>query len=267
MADEAIDSLIERLLGETEVAADAAMPVDPAAAATLAAALDADSETASAAPRRGDPTAALAAYLEGGLDEAERYAVEAGLATSPTDFQEAAAALALLDAVASARAAAPRDLLDAVLAAIPAPAARPLPAPRPWWTMRSWQWSGAAAAAAVVVAIGLGQIGERVAPPLPTAPAVHGSERGAGAKDADWHVDAAPDKAAQTMTPRQPTACPPPGGAPVPARAEGERAKSDVAATAASEPCIVPPAAGQAEHLPSAIAPASPQLPGPPPTK
>lgn len=59
--------------------------------------------------------AVLAAYLDGGLDEGESRQVEAVLAASPVEFQDAIACVAHLDEVASHRSSAPTDLVAAAI--------------------------------------------------------------------------------------------------------------------------------------------------------
>jgi hypothetical protein len=114
---EELASLFEAMVGDAGVSGDRATSIDVSRfAAELAARLSPSAANASLDTDMNDQVAMLAAYLDGGLDDSARQRVEALLAASPTELQNAIASLVHLEDITRARSAAPGDLVDAAIA-------------------------------------------------------------------------------------------------------------------------------------------------------
>lgn len=144
-------------------------PADGKLAAALAEALAGD------APPGQDDVAGAAAYLDGGLSQAERDAFAERLAGSPVECAELAAAADLLDTVRRAPLAAPPHLAAQARArfAAAAAAAAPSPPERKRWSFAlpaGPQLGWAIAAVAVVVIGPLAMLQTRTPAPFAKAP-------------------------------------------------------------------------------------------------
>jgi hypothetical protein len=114
---EELASLFEAMVGDAGVSGDRAASVNLSRfAAELAARLSPGAANASLDTGMNDQVAMLAAYLDGGLDDSARQRVEALLAASPAELQNAIASLVHVEDIARARSAAPGDLVEAAIA-------------------------------------------------------------------------------------------------------------------------------------------------------
>jgi hypothetical protein len=114
---EELASLFEAMVGDARLSGDKAVSVNVSRfAAELAARLPTGEPSASLDTDMNDQVAMLAAYLDGGLDDSARQWVEALLAASPAELQNAIASLVHLENIARVRSAAPDDLVDAAIA-------------------------------------------------------------------------------------------------------------------------------------------------------
>lgn len=114
MRMDGLEHLIDRLFGERPEALPSA---DATEVADLAAFLDQPGRPPAA--NDADPAEVLAAWLDGGLDGAERTAFEVDLAHAPDERADLQAARSFLDAVTAHPEAAPADLVDAAVATLP----------------------------------------------------------------------------------------------------------------------------------------------------
>jgi hypothetical protein len=113
-----LTSLLEAIVGDVSRPNEEPAPnIVGNLTAELTARLRSDDPNRSPETNTGDRIAMLAAYLDGGLDVSTRRQVEALLAASPAELQDAMACLVDLDDVESRRASAPVDLVDAAIAA------------------------------------------------------------------------------------------------------------------------------------------------------
>jgi hypothetical protein len=113
---EELASLFEAMVGDAGVSGGMAASVDVSRFAAELAIRLSTGEPNAASDSGNDHVAMLAAYLDGGLDDSSRQKVEALLAASPAELQNAIASLVHLEDIARARSSAPGELVDGAIA-------------------------------------------------------------------------------------------------------------------------------------------------------